>query len=253
MFGGLTLYASAAAPSFRAALVSMIGVWGLCCLIIPRAATEIAGALRPLPSQAELARAVKHSLEKGVDGKTDRKVALEAITSDLMADQGHSNTGMLMRPEMTSYEEGIQLQARAQWENQAYDHHLQQLDDRIAAQEQLVAWMGLLSPYIAMRTLSAGLCGTDFAHHRHFTEYAESWRKALVAQLDKAFAENAGVEGYDYRAGPELWNQAPPFSYATPGPAFALRSNLSSILALLIWLGLALGLALRSARRVRLL
>ena len=51
VFGGLTLYASAATDSSRAALVTMIGIWGIFCLIMPRAATELAGATQPLPSK----------------------------------------------------------------------------------------------------------------------------------------------------------------------------------------------------------
>ncbi len=248
VFGGLTLYASAAAPSSRAALVAMIGLWGLFCLVTPRAATEAAGTLRPLPSQAELARAVGHSLEVGIEGNTTRDVAIEAISADMMAEQGVSEGGMLVDDSFTA---GIELRAEAAWEDMVFDHHVRDLDDRLAEQESMVALAGFVSPFVAMRTLSAGLCGTDFTHHRHFMEYAETWRKALVNQLNEAFAANAGAEGWEYKAGPELWKEAPEFEYVAPGAGFALKAHTTSALALLMWLALALALALRSARRVR--
>ncbi len=247
-FGGLTLYASAAARSSRAALVGLVGAWGLFCLVTPRAAAEVAAAMAPLPSRAELARQVAHSLENGLDGKTKRDVAIEAMVSDLMAAEGLSNTGMLVAQSETS---GMELQAEAKWEDAVFDHYLEDLDARIAAQEALVGWFSLASPYLAMRALSAGLCGTDFAHHRHFTDYAERWRKALVQQLNEAFAKQAGAEGWSFKAGPELWKKAPAFVYPAPGPELALRTHGFSLAALLGWLLLALGLALRSARRVR--
>ena len=248
IFGALTLYASAVARSSRAALVGMIGAWGLFCLVTPRAATEIAGAIQPLPSQGELARDVAQSLKKGIDGETDRDLAIEAIAQDLMAEQGLADTGMLVD---AAFEEGFQLQAEARWEDQIFDHHVRLLDDQIAAQEELVAWAGVLSPYVAMRSLSAGLCGTDVAHHRHFTEHAERWRKTLIKQLNEAFSQNAGDKGWDYRAGPELWKNAPPFDYQAPGPSFALETHLPSLLGLGLWLLLALFLARRSASRVK--
>ncbi len=248
IFAGLTLYASAAARSSRAALVIMIGVWGLFCLVTPRAATELAAALRPLPSQAELARDVAHSLEKGIDGKTDREIAVEAIVEDMMAEQGMSATGMMVDE---SYLEGLNLQAEAKWEDQVFDHHLRLLDDRIAAQEELVAYAGFVSPFMAMRSVSAGLSGTDVAHHRHFTEHAEEYRKALILQLNEAFAANAGTDGWNYRAGAETWKDAPAFTYQSPGASFAIRTHLVSIIALLLWLLVAFGLAIRSAKRVR--
>ncbi|MBT6489493.1 MAG: DUF3526 domain-containing protein, partial [Deltaproteobacteria bacterium] len=143
------------------------------------------------------------------------------------------------------------LQAEARWEDMIYDHHMESLDDNINAQEQAVGLAGMLSPFVAMRTLSAGLAGTDFAHHRHFTDHAETWRKKLVAQLNKDFAENAGDEGWEYRAGPDLWKKVPPFTYETPSMLFALRTHATSVFILLAWLTGALVLALRSAQRVR--
>ena len=248
VFAGLTLYTSALARSSRAALVSMIGLWGLFCLITPRAATEISATLEPLPSQADFAREVAGSLEHGIDGQTKRDTAIEAMVSDLMAAQGISEANMLIDD---SFLNGFELQAEARWEDQIFGHHAQVLEDRIEAQERVVAWTGMLSPFVAMRTLSAGLCGTDYTHHRHFTTYAESWRQGLIGQLNAAFAQNAGAEGWDYRAGPDLWKKAPPFDYEPPGAAFALKTHAISALILLAWLALALGLALRSAQRVR--
>ena len=102
-----------------------------------------------------------------------------------------------------------------------------------------------------MRSLSAGLSGTDYAHHRHFSDYAEAWRKALVTQLNETFAKNAGAKGWDYRAGSELWKQAPAFEYAAPGARFALETHILSLISLSFWLLLSFGLARFLSRRVR--
>ncbi len=248
IFGGLTLFASAIAGSSRAALVAMIGLWGLFCLITPRAATEVAGMVAPLPSQADLARSVGESLEKGVDGKTDREAAVEDFITELMAAQGMENAGMMIDEALLN---GIELQAEAKWEDLIFDHHIRALDDKIEAQEANVSLAGFLSPYVAMRTLSAGLCGTDYAHHRHFTEAVEIWRKDFVTYLNNAFAENAGAQGWDYKADPEFWKNTPPFIYEAPGVGFALKTHGKSLLALLFWLAIALALAIRSAQRVK--
>jgi ABC-2 type transport system permease protein len=248
VFAGLTLYASAAARSSRGALVGMIAVWALFCLLVPRAGSELAATLTPLPSQAELTRAVQHSLEKGIDGTTTREVAIEAMVADAMAEQGIANAGFLVDQGATT---AIELQAEARWEDAAYDHHVDKLEDGIASQERWSARLGVLSPFVAMRSLSAGLCGTDYAHHRHFTDYTEAWRKRLVAQLNTAFGKNAGAEGWAYRAGPDLWKKAPPFEYTPPGLGFVWTHHAFDVAVLLGWLMLAVGLARRSARRVR--
>lgn len=248
IFAGLTLYASAVARASRGALVGMIAIWAVVCLLVPRLGSELAAVLRPLPSQAELQAAIAHSLERGIDGTTDREVAIEAMVADAMDAQGIANAGLLVDEGATT---AIELQAEARWEDAAYDHHVGRLEDGIAGQERWSTRLGVLSPFVAMRSLSAGLCGTDYAHHRHFTDYTEAWRKGLVAQLNTAFGEQAGAEGWAYRAGPELWKQAPPFDYTAPGLGFVWRHHAFDIGVLLAWLALALGLAWRSARRVR--
>ena len=248
IFGALTLFASAMARSSRGALVGLVGVWGVLCLIAPRAATEVSATLAPLPSRAELARQIDHGLAWGLDGKTERDPAIDAMVRDLMAEEGYANTGLMVDDTFLT---GFELRAEARWEDAIYNHHVKALNDQIATQESRVSWAGLVSPYVAMRALSAGLCGTDFAHHRHFTDYAEGWRQALVDRLNATFAERAGALGWDYRAGSELWKNSPPFTYQPPGAGFALRTHLIDVTSLLLWLVLAFGLAVGSARRVR--
>ena len=248
IFGALTLFASATARSSRGALVGLVGMWGVFCLIMPRAATEVSATLNPLPSRAELARRIDHSLEWGIDGETKRDPAIDAMVRDLMAEEGFANTGMMVDDTFLT---GFELRAEARWEDAVYNHYVKALNDQIAIQESRVSWAGLVSPYVAMRALSAGLCGSDFAHHRHFTDYAEGWRQALVDRLNATFAKRAGALGWDYRAGSELWKNSPPFTYQSPSAGFALRTHLVDVLSLLLWLALALGLAVGSARRVR--
>ena len=204
IYGTLTLFASATLRTSRAALVALVGIWALFSLVTPRAATELASVIAPLPSEAAWARGVKKSLEVGIEGNATREEAVEAIAGDMKAAQGIEDTGMMVDDTFLA---GFELQAEAQWEDSVFDHHMERLEDQIGRQEAWVGRLGLLSPYVAMRTLSAGLCGTDYAHHRHFTDQAETWRKSMVTQLNEAFAAAAGAAGWEYRAGPELWKR----------------------------------------------
>ena len=72
----------------------------------------------------------------------------------------------------------------------------------------------------------------------------------MVNQLNVAFADNAGAEGWSYRAGPDLWKKVPPFEYTYPPADLALKTHWVSIGTLLLWLALALFLASRSSRRL---
>ncbi len=247
IFGALTVYVSAVARSSRGALVMMVALWGIFCLIVPRIASESATVVEPLISRADLARDVERSLETGIDGKAERETAVDAILRDILADAGFADAGLMLDPVISR---GAELQAEAQWEDMVFDHHVEALGDATQRQEDWVSVFGWVSPFVAMRTLSAGLSGTDYAHHRHFTQYAESWRKSFVRMLNVAFAEGSGAEGWAYKAGPEVWEKAPPFDYQSPSLGFALSAHWASVLCLFAWLMVAVTLAWRSAFRV---
>ena len=202
----------------------------------------------PLPSEAGLQRDIAQTLESGPDGTLEREAAVEEIIDELMAEQGMENAGLMIDQSILN---GVELQAEAVWEDQGYDHHIHALEEQISAQEKMIALGGWLSPTLAMRTLSAGLCGTDYAHHRNFTNEVEKWRKDFVKYLNDAFAENAGAAGWNYKADPEVWKNSPAFEYATPPLQFALERHVVSLAMLMFWFIMSLFIAYRASLSVR--
>jgi hypothetical protein len=75
----------------------------------------------------------------------------------------------------------------------------------------------------------------------------------LVDLLNRDFADRGGAAGWDYRAGAELWERAPPFRYALPPMRAVLARQAWSLGVLAFWLVLSSGLAWRAAIRVRVL
>lgn len=248
VFGALTLTVSALTRTSQGALVTLVMIWGLFCLLMPRIAVESATNQEPLPSRGELMRSVKLSLEKGIDGKADREEAVDALVKDILAKQGFANAGFMMDPAIQS---GAELRAEAQWEDLVFDHHIEQLHAAIQRQESHYARFAWLSPYLAMSVVSKALCGTDYAHHRDFSRAAERWRKRFIEMLNESFAKQAGAEGWNYKAGPELWSKAPPFMYRAPPIGFAASQVSLQLFALGGWLVACFVLAVVCTRRMK--
>jgi ABC-2 type transport system permease protein len=248
IFVGLSLAVSASARESRAALVGLVGFWGLTCVVVPRVAAEWAAHRFPIPSPTEFASAVAHSLEKGLPGAPPRDERIEELTVSMLEETGYAGAENLMDESLLA---GIELQAEATFEDEVFDHHVGALLDAYAAQEAGWRQAAVLSPFVALRAASMALSGTDFAHHRAFSAAAEDYRKQLVRSLNEAFAQQAGAQGWSYKAGAELWAKAAPFVHVPPSFSWALQGSLPSVLVLLGWLGAACGLALWAASRVR--
>ena len=145
----------------------------------------------------------------------------------------------------------IELQAEAAFENEVIDHHHRQLSAAIERQERLSQAAAVVSPVVAIRSLSMALAGTDFAHHRHFADAAEQHRRDLIVMLNEELGKRGGDDAWTYRAGSELWERAPEFQPTRPSLSWVLAKQQISVGALLVWLVAAIVAAWMGARRIR--
>lgn len=248
VFLGLTLGASARAHSSRGALVTLLGAWVFMALVMPRAASSVAAMLAPTPPPKVIATAIRESLAEGLPGGPAREARIDAITEGMLEEQGFKGAETLMD---AAHLGGIELSAEAQFENEVIDFHYARWADAIERQEAASAWLGLLSPPVAMQALSAALAGTDYQHHRHFADAAEAHRRALIEMLNREFAEKGGSDGWSYAAGRDTWERAPAFRYERPPLAAVLARVWVSVFVLGAWLTLTLLFAVSAARRMR--
>ncbi len=248
VFLSLTLAVSARASSSRAALVALLSFWVATAMVLPRAASDAARLIAPAPTHAEVARAVERSLTAGLPGGPAREERVNTLSEALLEAQGFAGAETLMDASLLA---GLELQAEAAYENEILDHHFAALADAVDRQESWAEAFAVLSPVIAVRTLSRAFAGTDVAHHRHFSDAAEAHRRRLVDLLNRDFAERGGAAGWDYRAGAELWARAPAFHYAPPAFLSVVRRQAVSLAALALWLVVTAFAAWRTAARLQ--
>jgi ABC-2 type transport system permease protein len=247
-FVALTLAVSAHARSSRGALVALLGFWVFAALIAPRAAADTAETLVPVPSQGSIAEAVRRDVASGLPGGPAREERVNSITEELLESQGFKGAEMLMDAALLS---AIELRAEAMFENEVIDHHHERLASAIARRERMAQGAALLSPVVAIRSLSMAFAGTDYAHHRHFSDAAEQHRRDLVEMLNREMGDKGGKDAWAFRAGRELWQRAPTFRHTLPDVRWVARRQMLSLVSLLGWLLLASLAAGLSARRLR--
>ena len=126
-----------------------------------------------------------------------------------------------------------------------------------ARQNAMVNAAGMISPTIALRSLSMAAAGTDFAGHRRFLEQAEAYRFALVQRLNRLQAETVHYSD-DTATDPDAdrrkrvtaanWAKMPDFAFRPPDGATLAAGALPGLAILLLWLS-AVGLLLPRATR----
>ncbi|MGC6328652.1 ABC transporter permease [Rhizorhabdus sp. FW153] len=246
--------ASSAVRSARSALMTLLGLWAFAIILVPRVAPDMALAAVPSPTRLETDIAIHRDLRRIGDSHDPDDPHFKAFKADVLRRYGVEkieqlpvNYRGLLAMEGERLTSGLfDAYARAQFEGER-------------DQGRIVSAFGLLSPTIALRSLSMALAGTDLEAHRRFLQQAEAYRYGIVQQLNRLQAEavtyaDDGSRNSDPEAGrrvridPRHWHDIPDFAYRGPSLRERLMAAGPGTAVLLVWT-LLVGLALRVAMR----
>lgn len=247
MLCALILAVSAKARTARSALLALLCGWVVMALVIPRVAAVVAERAAPSADAGQFWRDVRTALRQGVGGHDPADVREKALLEKTLSDYG-----VTRQEDLPVSFAGIALQAGEEHGNEVFDHFYSQLQAGEARQRTVLRVASLVSPWIALRGLSAGIAGTDAEHHAHYVHAAENYRRELQRYLNGNMTQNAKGTDFDYQADVATWRQTPVFSYRAPDLGELGASYLPEALLLLGWIvlaAIAFGLSVRALAR----
>lgn len=246
-FVGLSLAASALAPTSRVALLALLAFWSFNALAAPRAAADVARRLHPTPLAVELTEGVLADQRQGIDGHDPQNARTAALRERLLQQYGVSTVDSLPIDF-----EGVALQAGEEYGTRAYERRYAALWSAFERQHDVYSAGSVVAPLLAVRALSMGLAGTDWARQRDFARRAEEWRRMMVRAMNDEMAYNSVVKGFDGNVrGREVWERVPDFAYAPPPLSAAVARQGGSFAVLALWCAGAGLLATAAVARLR--
>ena len=97
------------------------------------------------------------------------------------------------------------------------------------------------------------LAGTDLIRHVEFADAAEAYRRDMVLKVNDYLATAAAsfnTVGGTFVAEEAVFAMVPPFEFESQGLGATLSEHAGNFIALVLWLGFALLLALWAVRRL---
>lgn len=229
LFLGVSLAASAWVRTSRVALVWLLGFWIVNGLVVPRVAADVSEAIFPAPSRVEFWRDVNKEMRDGLDGHNPSDRRREELKQRVLAEYQVARVEDL--PVNFS---GIALQAGEEYGNTIFDKHYARLWEAYERQNRVHEATATLAPLLAIRNISMGVAGTDWAQHKDFARAAEAYRRMLNKQMNLDYAYNSRT-GQTYVADQRLWGQAASFEYNAPGLGWVLGNHAWSLALLIVW------------------
>lgn len=236
---GLALLVSARARASTSALLTLLTVWAVAIVMVPRVAADAGARLHPTPDGGAFWEQAEAAIRAARPKRGSE--ALKVIERQVIARAGAAaNLNRAALGQEVSEVLGARVYAEAY--RSLYDTYERQRAARRRA--------SLFSPAIALMHWSSALAGTDVAAHRHFALEAERQRRTIVRRINEDMMVNGAAQGHDYLPRAEFWRSVPDFSYRPPDAALAIREALADLAVLVAWAVLAIAAAWHAARRL---
>lgn len=232
----LGLWLSTVARHAGQSLLLLCSIWLCWHILLPRLAAATGEALYPLPSQPAIQEKIDQDIKTGIDGNDPRDARTARLEQTVLQQYKVSSIDQLP----VNFD-AIRLQADEDYTQRVYEKYAVMTDSLIRLQNNVQRYLTPADPYLAIRSISMALCGTDYEHQHHFSQAAGQYRNAFIRRLNNAMA-------YGGEQGHRLYQQMPLFKYEPPATAQVLRDQWLPALSLLLWLMISISLLNRSAR-----
>lgn len=237
LFTMVTVFISAISKTSGNALLSLLSLWIIGCILLPKAAANIGSNRHPLPAQYVFREAIQKDIANGIDGHNTKDERAQQLERQLLQQYRVSNVSQLP----FNYE-GYVMQAGEEYSSMVYDKYFHQLQQTLIKQDQFSSTTGIVDPYLAVQGISMGMAGTDIYTHIDFQQKTEAYRRKFVQQMNEDMKNNSKLGDWSYKSSTALYASVPDFRY-TSMPVSAVLSiystgfiSLTGLLVLFIFL-----------------
>ncbi|EQB17119.1 ABC transporter permease [Novosphingobium lindaniclasticum] len=245
---------SALVSRSRDALLALVAIWAVSVVLLPRVAPDVASAAIPLQNRLQTEVAIARDLRRLGDAHNPNDPHFAAFKRSVLKRHGVTRVEDLP----VNYK-GLLGMEGERITSALFDRYSGESYAAQGSQNAVVGAVSVISPAIALRSLSMAAAGTDFAAHRGFLEQAETYRYALVQQLNRLQADavtyaNDTASDADAdrrkRIAAGNWETMPDFTYRAPDGATLAARALPGLIVVAGWLALARVLLAFATRRL---
>ncbi|MFY7825910.1 MAG: ABC transporter permease [Flectobacillus sp.] len=232
----LTIFISAKSQSSKAALTQLIGFWLVFTLVLPKISQVVGQNIYHSPSKIEFDTAIEAELIKLGDSHNPNDPHFSALKDSLLKAYGVDSTHKLP----FNYG-GVVMQEGERLSAEVFNRHQKQLVQSYEQQQDIVRKTAIINPFMAIKNISMGLSGTDYANYQDFQKQTEAYRYQLAQhmnQLQIKLISNQKRKPTEknYSISQKYWASFPDFEYRFLSLETVLKSEVYSFLAMAIWL-----------------
>ncbi|MEM1122911.1 MAG: DUF3526 domain-containing protein, partial [Bacteroidota bacterium] len=231
VFINLTLLVSLLVKKSNTAFVTLLSIWMIACLALPKFTSSMANQLHPYPTQAAFVENITADKKKGLDGHALWNEKAKQLETETLEKYKVSSV-----EELPFNWDGFLMQESEKADAAIYFKHYELLKDIYQRQTGVYRMAAALSPFLPTRFLSMAISRTDYHSHWNFADAAEKYRIELVGAMNGDLMDNSKTGDWSYKGDESVWASVPEFSYEPPTLAAITQANSSNFIVLGCWL-----------------
>ena len=227
----LSTYLSAILKDKTSALSSILAIWILWTIFLPKIWGNTVEKVHVLPDRKTFKDDMRAERNQGIDGHNPYDKRREELKNKYLAEYQVDSLSQL-----PINFDGIVMQADEEYGNLVWDKHFGSNYSIMQKQKSLYQFSGLLNPFASLQSASMGFCGTDMIHHLDFLKKAEDYRRVLIKALNDKHAYGGSKTGdWKWTVDSEFFKSVQGFTYETPRISNHLSHYLIDLLFLFFW------------------
>ncbi len=215
----------------RKAFATLLALWTLFFIIVPRLLPVAAETVYPAPTAAEFNRKLHRAVSASINAHNISDQRFIAEKERLLKRHG------VERVEDLPFNfRGFGMSIGEESSTEIFRRQIAQLEARHIQQNRFIETFGIVNPLIAVRFLSQLLAGAGYHHAFDFDKQAEQHRYQFVQKLNELHMHEIAYENdRDQKLTSQFWQEFKDFQYDLPSLPWVSKRALYSSLALFVW------------------
>lgn len=244
----LATWISARLKSNAASLSSMLAVWILWTIFLPKIWGNTVDKLYQLPSRQEFKVAMQEDRSKGLDGHNPSDKRADEFKQKILAQYKVDKV-----EDLPINYDGLRMQADEDFGSEVWDRHFGNNYAILQKQKKAYQLSGFFNPFASLQSASMGFSGSDMYHHLDFLRQAEHYRRDLIRTLNEKQAYGGSRTGnWGWKEDNAFFKSVKDFEYSTPLIGKAGAPYRTDMFLLALWALLAILIVVFTSKKIRL-
>lgn len=222
---------SSLSKTSRSSLTALLVVWILFWIAMPRATQNIGASIYPTPSKSQFDKLLEEDLAKEGDSHNPNDPKFAELKRETLAKYNVKDV-----KDLPFNYSGFVMSKAEEISSAIFRKHYGELLEKFRLQNRVTEISSLLNPYLAIRSFSMAVAGSDFSAYENFGWQAEEFRFNMIQKLNDFHAnEIKAANDRNQKISRDNWQEFPQFEYREPTLFETLENQYLAILSVIFW------------------